>query len=393
MNQFFWPDAAATSQLLTDVGRRLAGEGHEVHVICGATGYTDTNKDEAPVATIHRVAGRRFSRGTLGRLLSYGSFYVLAGWSALRVPAPDIVLTLTTPPLLSLLGNLVKLLRGARHVIWEMDMYPDVAVDLGYFPAGGLLDRVVGLLADTSRRYADTIIALGPCMRDRLLRRGLPADKIVIADNWADSQAIHMVAKHGALDRFVVLYSGNLGLAHDLDTMTAAMAALRNDPRFLFLFVGGGSRRQQLRDLVEREQLSAVQLRPYVERSDLGYELAQGDIGLVLQNDSCCGSVVPSKMYGLLAAGRPVLFVGPEKATPARIIRKFGCGWHVPCGDVAGLVELLQRLASSPQEVAAAARRARETLVSQYDLPLGTARISGILTHSTQKPAEVLATV
>ncbi len=393
MNQFFWPDAAATSQLLTDVARRLAGDGHEVHVICGATGYTDTNKDEAPVATIHRVAGRRFSRSTLGRLLSYGSFYVLAGWRALRVPAPDVVLTLTTPPLLSLLGNLVKRVRGTRHVIWEMDMYPDVAVDLGYFRAGGLLDRAVGMLADASRQYADTIIALGACMRDRLLQRGIPTEKIEIADNWADSQAIQMVAKHGALDRFVVLYSGNLGLAHDLDTITAAMSALSSDPRFLFLFVGGGGRRQQLREFVEREQLSAVQLRPYVERSDLGYELAQGDIGLVLQSDRCCGSVVPSKVYGLLAAGRPVLFVGPEKATPARIIQQFGCGWHVPCGDVTGLVGLLQRLASSPQEVSAAARRARETLLSHYDLPLGTVRITGILTQSMQVPAEVLATV
>ncbi len=379
MNQFFWPDAAATSQLLTDVARRLVAEGHDVHVICGASGYSTAQGQKAPPVCIHRVAGRRFSRGTLGRLLSYSNFYLLATWRALRVPRPDVVVTLTTPPLLSLLGNLVKLARGSRHVVWEMDMYPDVAVDLNYFGRGGFLDRVVGALADVSRAYADTIIALGECMRDRLAARGVPTGKIEVADNWADSTAIPVLPKEGDSDRFVLLYSGNLGLAHDLETVEGAMQVLRSDPRFSFVFVGSGGRRQELSDFAKREGITSLQLRPYVAREGLARELAQGDVGLVLQNDACCGSIVPSKVYGLLAAGRPLLFVGPAAATPARIIRRFGCGWHVPCGNVSQFVSLLQHLASAPGEVRQAALKAREALVHNFDLELGTARVVGVL--------------
>lgn len=394
MNQFFWPDAAATSQLLTDVARQLAAEGHEVHAICGASGYSADQGESRPDVTVHRVAGRKFSRSTVGRVLSYANFYVLAAWRALRVPRPDVVVTLTTPPLLSLLGNLVKSIRGARHVIWEMDMYPDVAVDLNYFRRGGVFDRVVGFLADTSRTYADMIIALGECMRDRLQARGVPAEKIEVVHNWADSRSIPVLSKTEHTDRFVVLYSGNLGLAHDLDTMMQAMRALRDDLRFRFLFVGSGGRRQELARFAEAHDLNAVELRPYVQRSELARELASGDIGLVLQSDVCCGSIVPSKVYGLLAAGRPILFVGPAAATPARLIRQFGCGWHISCGDVASLTETLQRLASSPEEVQEASRRARAALVQHFDLPLGTAHITALLRTTCLAPtAEACTTV
>lgn len=387
MNQFFWPDAAATSQLLTDVARQLVAEGHEVHVICGASGYSADQGESRPPVTVHRGSGRRFSRSTLGRVLSYANFYLMAAWRVLRVPRPDTVLTLTTPPLLSLLGNLAKLTRGSRHVIWEMDMYPDVAVDLSYFRRGGVLDRAVGALADVSRAYADTVIALGECMRDRLVARGVPAAKIAVADNWADSAAIQALPKQGDRDRFVLLYSGNLGLAHDLATITGAMVELREDHRFQFVFVGSGGRRQELADFAAAEALASVHLRPYVERGDLGRELAQGDVGLVLQSDACCGSIVPSKVYGLLAAGRPVLFIGPAAATPARIIRRFGCGWHIACGDVAALVALLRHLALAPEDVEAASRRAREALLQHFDLPLGTARITALLRHKPDPSA------
>ena len=387
INQFFWPDAAATSQLLTDLARHLREQGHEVDIICGLSGYSGAEEGVRPDVTIHRVGSVAFSRGKLGRLLSYGSFYALASLKALTVRKPDVVLTLTTPPLLSLLGNLVKLGRGSRHVIWEMDMYPDVAVDLNYFRRGGLLDRVVGAVADMSRRYADAIIALGECMKQRLEGRGVPARKIVIIDNWADSSAIQVSGKREHLDKLVLLYSGNLGLAHDIDTLVGAMRQLRGDPRFLFTFVGSGGRRDELRSMAAAEGVQNIEFKPYVQRADLGQQLAAGDIGLVTQAENCCGSVVPSKVYGLLAAGRPVLFIGPKNATPARIVERFHCGWHIACGDAAGLEALLLHLAAHPEEVAAAGQRARETLVQNFDRPHGTSKIEAVLQGSTVSTA------
>jgi glycosyltransferase involved in cell wall biosynthesis len=320
-----------------------------------------------------------FVRGFVGRLLSYASFYLLSALRSLTIPKPDLVLTLTTPPLLSLLGTLLKVFRGSRHFVWEMDVYPDVAISLGYFKGGGMAEQISGALADFSRRHSDGIIALGECMKDLLVGRGIAASKIFVADNWADGRSITPMPRDGDSEKLVLLYSGNLGLAHDLETIEGAMLNLRMDETFQFLFVGSGGRRRELEEFCFIHEIHSVELRPYVQRSDLSHSLAAGDIGLVTQRDSCCGSVVPSKIYGLLAAGRPILFIGPRGATPARIIQQFACGWQIDCGDVDGLTDLLQHLAANREEVEAAAKRARQTLVDHYDLPLGVARIVDIL--------------
>ncbi len=386
LNQFFWPDSAATSQLLTDLARGLAEAGHEVYAIAADGGYApDADGEAPPPVRIVRVKALPFARGKLGRVLSYASFYVGAAVEGLRLPRPDLVLTLTTPPLLALLGTLLKRMRGSRHFIWEMDMYPDVAIDLGTFRAGGALDRVVGAMADFSRRQADGIVALGECMRARLIGRGVDAAKISVAENWADARAIQprprpMGAGETADRRdLVVLYSGNLGLAHDLDTVTGAMRELRQDPRVRFVFAGSGGRRAELARFVADNAIESVEMRPYAPRTSLSESLAAGDVGLVTQRDATCGSVVPSKVYGLLAAGRPIVFVGPAEATPARLVRRFGCGWHVSVGDAAGLADLLRRLADDREAVREAGRRARQALEMHFDLPLGVARIVELL--------------
>lgn len=387
LNQFFWPDASATSQMVTDLARGLAAQGHEVYSISAEGGYSTSDAGDAPPVHMHHVKALPFVRGKLGRVLSYASFYFKAAAHALTMPKMDVVLTMTTPPLLSLLGNAMKMARGARHFIWEMDMYPDVAVDCGYFKAGGIADRSTGFLADWSRRHADGIIALGDCMEARLLARGTPEDKLFIAYNWADSRSISVLPFKQTPERMVVLYSGNLGLAHDLDTIFGAMRSLREDSRFRFVFVGSGGRRRELSDFAAAENLDSVELRPYVDRGNLGESLAVGDVGLVTQKDVCCGSVVPSKVYGLLAAGRPVLFIGPADAMPARIIRSFGCGWHIPVGHVDELTTLLLRLAEHPEEVRACGERGHQALLHHFDLPLGVARVASILSADFRHPA------
>ncbi len=381
LNQFFWPDSSATSQLLTDLARALAAEGHEVSAISSDKGGYAVSADDqdAPPVRVYRVKALPFVRGTVGRLLSYLSFYLSAAVRGLLLPKQDLVLTLTTPPLLPLLGTLIKAVRGSQHYIWEMDVYPDVAVDLAYFRAGGLADRITGALADLSRRSADGIIALGECMKDRLARRGIDPSRIFVAENWADGSAIVPLPRRASSAALVLLYSGNLGLAHDLTTITASIASLRDDERFRFLFVGSGGRRAELAAFIEEQGVHSVELRPYVQRESLSESLAAGDIGLVTQRDACCGSVVPSKVYGLLAAGRPLLFIGPAAATPARILARFGCGWHINVGDTEQLTALLRHLAENPEEVRLAGMAARRALLDHFDLPHGVARILSIL--------------
>ena len=391
LNQFFWPDSSATSQLLTDVAREMARRGHEVYAIgADSGGYAVIDAGDPPQVAIHRVKALPFGRGRVGRMLSYLSFYFSAAARGVTLPRPDLVITLTTPPLISLVGTVIRLFRGSRHFIWEMDMYPDVAVDVDYFKAGSLIDRITGAMADLSRRKADGIIALGECMRNRLLGRGVSPERIHVAHNWADGVSIQPIERPGDARKLVLLYSGNLGLAHDVDTLLGAIKLLGREDRFQFLFVGSGGRRAYLEEFCRREGIDSVELRPYVQRKSLGESLGAGDIGLVTQKDACCGSVVPSKVYGLMAAGRPILFIGPREATPARIIDEFKCGWHVPCGDVASLKELLLRLADNRDEVRDAGHRARLALDDNFDLPLGVARICQIVGVAPLVQTEVL---
>ena len=379
INQFFWPDSSATSQQLTDAADGLARLGHQVSVLCGDGGYAAAASSHKPNVTILRVKALPFVRGKIGRVLSYLSFYTTALFRGLTAPHQDVVVSLTTPPLISLLGTMIKTLRRSRHFIWEQDIYPDVAIDLNYFKRGGIADGAVGLLADFSRRHADGVIALGDCMKQRLIARGIPAERIFIAENWANGSAIEPMPRPGNPEELVLLYSGNLGLAHDLDTITGAMKALRDDLRFRFLFVGSGGKRKELAEFCNANDIHSVELRGYVPRDKLSEGLAAGDIGLVTQHNVCCGSVVPSKVYGILAAGRPILFIGPRAATPALTIERHDCGWQVDCGDVEGLTALLLQLAANPEIVHRAGARARQALLDYYDLPQSVERIAAIL--------------
>jgi len=381
INQFFAPDPAPTGQFLADVARVLIQSGHRVKVVCSGAPYEDCDaagQHGLELADVHRVGGVAFGRGVVSRLASYGCFFVAAVRHSISGPRPDVILTLTTPPLLSLTGTLAKCVRGSRHAIWEMDMYPDVAVALGTFSSGGLLDRTVGALADMSRRQADKVIVLGPCMRNRLADRGIPLSKISVAHNWADGRRISP-RPFPPPSPLVALYSGNLGRAHDTATIGEAMRALTDPGRFQFIFAGGGSGRAELQAVCRSRRTDNVQFLDYQGSEALADSLGRCHIGLVTQTASTCGTLVPSKTYGLMAAGRPFIFIGPREATPALLIDQHKCGWHLEPGDSAGLMTLLELLARNPYLIQDAGDRGRKAFLQTYDLPAGVARILLIL--------------
>ena len=239
INQFFWPDSSATSQQLTDLVSALAARGEEIEVLCGDSGgYAAAAAAQAPNATVHRVKAAPFTRGKLGRVVSYLSFYATAFVRGLRLRRPDVVVSMTTPPLISVLGTCIQLLRGSRHFIWEQDVYPDIAVDLAHIREGSLLHRVTGALADWSRNHADGVIVLGECMRDRLITRGVAPEKIFVAEHWANSASITPLPRPGDPKELVLLYSGNLGLAHDLDTLLGTMLGVARGSALPVSFCG-----------------------------------------------------------------------------------------------------------------------------------------------------------
>jgi len=393
INQFFWPDSAATSQYLTDLTRFLAAEGHQVEVLCGNSSYArlDEAEEEPPVA-VHRIPCSKFGSGLAARMCSYATFFLGALWMGLRAPAVDVVVTLTTPPMLSVIGTLLKKVRGVRHYIWEMDLFPEALVDVGLMKQNSPMVRLLGHIADWSRLRSDGVIALGNCMRRRLVERGIPGSQIHVAENWADGRKIFPlpIRQSGPL---TLLYSGNLGRPHDIDTIMHAMERLKDGSRFHFRFVGGGAQRKELEDFCRKDGITNTSFAPYCRSDEMSSNLASGDIGLITQREACLGTVVPSKLYGLLAAGRPILYIGPRESTPAEIIRRFRCGWQVDCGNGRAALELLQDLEANRDEIAAAGARARSAFLDRYDLPQGVARICNIIAAPVQAPATYAATI
>src|SRR6266849_8012218 len=391
INQFFWPDTAATGQLLTDVMWGMDPKKHAVTVLCGRSDYGGVETASPPPVKILRSSGVAFSRGKIGRVVSYASFFAGAAVRGVVGAKPALVLTLTTPPLISILGTLLKSLRGSRHFIWEMDLYPDIAVDLNVLKPRSVVTRLTGTLADFSRNRADGIIALGDDMKARLVARGIPEHKILVAENWADGDEIRPAPfKEGPL---VVHYSGTFGFAHEENTVVAVMRQLRGDERFRFVFAGGGARRETLEEICRAEGIGTAEFRPYATRSELGLSLADGHVGLVTQISETLGAVVPSKTYGIMAAGRPVLYIGPSGSTPARILDSHGCGWRIEPGDAAGMVLLLERLERDRGLVREAGALARRAFEKFYDRPIGVARILSILAVSeTPKASAAVAT-
>lgn len=397
ISQFFGTDTAAVGQFLADAAVAVSEAGHKVRVICGDSGYAaceagkvesipsaasekarlDRDNQRQDAIDLDPVKNITFSHNKVKKLLSYATFYAGATWKALTVPKPDVILTLTAPPGLAWIGWLMQRMRGCRHVVWEMDVYPDIAVALG-MPLAGLLAGLLAGVLDYPRRRADAVIALGDCMKDRLLQHKIPQERIFVAENWADGKDIFPMP-FPELSPLRILYSGNLGLAHDVATLCDVMEQLAGDTGFFFDFVGGGPRRKALKDFCYKQGIENASFRTYVRQEQLGASLAECHIGLVTQKAATAGAVVPSKVYGLMAAGRPILYIGPATATPARLIRRFECGWHFECGDVDGVLKLLRYLQTHAEDIRVKGRLGRKAFEVHYDKPVGVARICRVL--------------
>lgn len=216
------------------------------------------------------------------------------------------------------------------------------------------------------------------------MQHRIPEDRIVVAENWADGRAIFPLP-FPAPRPLRILYSGNLGLAHDVATIRAVMVHLANHPDFQFVFAGGGLERRDLIDFCQKRGIENASFPSYVRQQDLGASLAECHVGLVTQKPSTLGAVVPSKTYGLMAAGRPVLYIGPAEATPALLIRRFECGWHFGCGDESGVSAFLLRLVGDPEELRRKGRNGREAFIASYDKPTGVARVMRALGLEAQR--------
>jgi colanic acid biosynthesis glycosyl transferase WcaI len=394
INQYFWPDVAATAQLLAELAEDLGAGGAAVTALAGRCSYVPgmggklPRREEWRGIEIRRVRCTSFGRGsTVGRVADYLTFLAAAKIAVLFGRRRDVVICLSTPPLVGVLGWLSRL-RGARFVYKVEDLYPDVAMMLGTLQAGSLVARGSSALSRLLLRRADAVVALDEGMAEALLERG--AHTVDVIPNWADGRAIRpdreagaaFRRQHGLEGRFVVLYSGNLGLAHRFEAVLAAAKALvEREPRVLFLFVGGGPRLAEVRGAAA--SLANVRFMPYQPRENLRGLFNAADVHLVTLRDEVSGMVVPSKYPAALAAGKPVVLVGGLGTRMRAEIEREGLGW---CCDHDGAAVCAAVLAASqdPNGVEAIGSRGRRLLEKKYERRLCTRQWAELLSRVLQ---------
>ena len=333
--------------MLSDLAFHLAARGWRVEVVTSRQRYGDASARLAPHEIVNglavkRVWSTRFGRSFLpGRAVDYATFYASAFVALLRNASRETtIVALTDPPLISVIAAMAAMLRGATLINWTQDLFPEVAEALGMRAL-----RVLRGIRNWSLRRARTNVALGELMAKRL-------PNAVVIPNWADDSLHPVDQLH---DRFVVGYSGNLGRAHDASTMIGAMRLLRDDPEIELQITGGGL---QL-DAIQKEGLPNVSFADYAPRERLSESLSSADVHLVTLLPLLEGFIVPSKFYGVLAVGRPVLFIGSPEGELARIIRDHDCGLVIEQGDGVGLARSIRDLADDRARARAMGARGR----------------------------------
>jgi colanic acid biosynthesis glycosyl transferase WcaI len=392
LNRFFYPDHAPTGELLSALAFALVRRGFNVEVITSRLRYDDATATLRPRENIHGVkiwrvwTSKRGRQNLFGRSFDYLSFYLSAGWRLLRIArSGDIIIAKTDPPLLSVMVAPIAWLRGSRLVNWLQDIFPEVAEALNVGGGlGGLAFRVARPLRTWSLQAADTNVVVGQGMAARLLAQKVPRERIRVIENWADGELIVPVApaenelrqSWGLKDRFVVGYAGNLGRAHELDTVVEAMTLLQERAtrvtddvagRVSFAFIGGGAQFPKLEREVSQRGLRNALIRPYQPRHRLAQTLGVADLHLVSLNPQLEGLIVPSKFYGIAAAGRPILYIGSPNGELARLIQEIGIGFPIAPGDGAMLMARILHLASDPALCARMGLRARDAFERRWD--------------------------
>ncbi len=402
-NRSYWPDQAATGQLLTELAQDLASVyGCGVSVVAGRPLHARARERASfwPVAT-EQHEGVRILRanGTLlptrrfaGRAANYLTYFSSALAASFQIGRPDVVVSLTDPPIVGLAALAAARRAGARFVFLCEDIFPEVASLLEDFhntAVNGALDRINRKLV----RDADAIVALGERMKRRLVEeKGAPADRVHVIHNWADCEAITPGPKdnaftraHGLQDKFVLMHSGNVGLSQNLDVLVDAADRLRTRDRLVIAIVGEGGRRPVLEQMAAARGLTNVRFFPYQPKELLHESFAAADAFLVSLKPGLEGYIVPSKLYGILAAGRPFVAAVDPSCEVAAIAEERACGLVAPPGDPDALAGAIAALCDDPhaaRRMGEHARRAawrydrRAAVRAYYDLFAGLSRVA-----------------
>jgi len=386
-NQYYWPGIEATAQLLTELCEALAAEA-EVKVV---TGVLHGHEDE-PRRLVHngveivRVPSTSFERSKIpARASNYLTYLSNALIYGLRGERPDIVLCMTDPPVVADVALLVARRYGAPLVVISQDVFPEIAVQLKRLENPFLMG-VLRALVSVYLRRADRIVAIGETMRRRLEAKGAPPERVHVIPNWVDTKRLQPLGKDtqwarewGFDERFVVMHSGNVGHAQDLDSLVRAATFLRDLDNLVITIIGTGARHAELVALAERLEVEQVNFFYYQNRAVLPESLSAADVHVVGLAHGLAGYVVPSRLYGILAVGRPVIAAADPESETAQVVARVGCGIVVRPGRPELLARAIRDAHDGAYDLEEMGARGREWVEREADRSVAMRRYRDLL--------------
>lgn len=386
--QVYYPDAQSTSQLLAELLPEIGRNGTAVTILTGFPFGTRASppKRETIAGVDVRRTGLRFldyRAGVVRRALHYGCYLLGCTLQLCRLPRGTLVLGVTNPPFLPVWLWLVSRLRGSRYSLMLQDIYPDGLEAVGRLAPGGVVATAWRSANRRAFARACHILVLGRDMAERVSTRyGVPQHRIGYFPHWSLSgvrpeiepadTALHRRLELG--EKFIVQYSGNMGLWHDIDGIVDAAALLRKREDVIFLLIGAGLRRRSAQERADRLGLRNLIWLEYQPRETLADSLACCHVALVSQRPGLAGVAVPCKIYGILAAGRPVVAMVPAGSEIDRVISEESCGITIQPGDGDGLAAAIVRLKEDRGELLRMGAAARRAAKEKYTLDRATQR-------------------
>ncbi len=391
ISQVYVPDPASVGQHIADAAAELSHRGYRVVVYASARGYDDPSTRYPSRERLHGVDVRRlplssFGKGSIAvRLLAQSIFVTLAFLRGLFTRNLAGIMVSTSPPFCGVVGAWLSKLRRVPVKYWLMDLNPDQMLALGKARPGQLSVRIFELFNRIILRQASDIVMMDRFMLARVQKKGVDvAGKTTIAPPWPHDEGTQNIAhadnpfrRAQSLEgKFVVMYSGNHSPANPLATILDAAERLRDDPRFVFMFIGGGGGKKEVDDRIAKAAGTSTNIRslPYQPLDQIKYSLSAADVHVVSIGDEVVGIVHPCKVYGAMAVSRPILLLGPSPSHVSDLVSKHRIGWHVPHGDTEAAVRtLLAMVDTPPQELQSMGARAAHVVSTE----LGRARLCG----------------
>jgi glycosyltransferase involved in cell wall biosynthesis len=387
LNQYYWPGVEATAQLLTELCEALA-EDVDVKVV---TGVLHGHEDE-PHKLVHngveivRVPSTSFERSKIAaRASNYVTYLTNALLYGLWGPRPDVVLCMTDPPIVADVALLVARRYRAPLVVISQDVFPEIAVQLKRLE-NPVVMRVLRMLVSAYLRRADRIVAIGDTMRRRLEAKGARPERVHVIPNWVNTERLQPLGKdnewaaeRGYEGKFVVMHSGNVGHAQDLDSLVRAATFLRDLEDLLIVIIGTGARHAELVELAERLEVDRVEFLYYQPRHLLPQSLSAADVHVVGLAPGLAGYVVPSRLYGILAVARPVIVAADAESETAQVVEEADCGIVVPPGRPELLARAIRDAHDGKYDLEAMGARGREWVEREADRSVAMRRYRDLL--------------